>query len=222
MYRTSIGVRTLKGAERRLFVQSLGMLTDYLTDGDYEVGVDLFDVLQRGQKIAVLLGVSRALLRDNVPPPELTAVAEAAVACVFRHIAGRVEDELDQQGEWVNDPVAAEGFGEEAENGLESWRNLILAAGRETLELKKLPDAASCDEADWELLIDCLQDRVLWDTDWELAAPLDADPEQGSRWKEELGIDEDYYVSLPPDPSDKEAARMIEELRFLTPEGRGL
>ena len=37
-----------------------------------------------------------------------------------------------------------------------------------------------------------------------------------------LGIDDDYYVAVAPDPNDTEAARLLDELVELTGEGRGL
>ncbi|MFW6171760.1 MAG: hypothetical protein ACODAD_14835 [Planctomycetota bacterium] len=36
-----------------------------------------------------------------------------------------------------------------------------------------------------------------------------------------MGIDEDYFVWVPPDPKDELAARMLTELQDLTPGGRG-
>ena len=94
MYRTSQGERTLWGAERRLFAESLAMIVDYLSEGDYSFGIAVLDDLQRNQKIAVLLGVSKSLLRDNVAPPPLTAVSEAAVAGVYQHMQDLVADEI--------------------------------------------------------------------------------------------------------------------------------
>ena len=51
---------------------------------------------------------------------------------------------------------------------------------------------------------------------------LDAAPDASRRTKDVMGIDEDYFVSVPPDPTDEEAARMLMELRYLTPEDRNL
>ncbi len=51
----------------------------------------------------------------------------------------------------------------------------------------------------------CLTDAVLWDEDWrDSESLLDADPKASRAVKEVLGIDEDYYVAVPPDPTDEE------------------
>ena len=221
MYRTSQGERTLRGAECRLFAKSLGMVVDYLSGGDYEAGVTLFDDLQRNQKIAVLLGVSKALLRDNVCPPPLTAISEAAVAAVFQHMQERIVDEIRESGrDELSD--ASDVFGEELKDIGPSWRTLVLNACQETSAVDRLLRPDDSNEDEWSFLIDCLQDRVLWDSDWEMVDQQDIDPEQQRRVKEEMGIDEDYFVWVPPDPKDELAARMLTELQYLTPEGRSL
>ncbi len=70
------------------------------------------------------------------------------------------------------------------------------------------------------MLLDCLEDRVLWDNDWEMEEQLDADPDTSRRLKQELGIEEDYFVAIPPDPNDEEAERLWDELRELTSDAR--
>jgi hypothetical protein len=65
-------------------------------------------------------------------------------------------------------------------------------------------------------LFDCLEGRLLWARDWEMEEHLDADPEASRRVKQELGIDADYFVAVPPDPSEEECERLVGELRELT------
>ena len=84
MYRTSEGERILLGAERRLFEESLAMMVDLLATGDCDFGVQVFDDLQRGQKLFALYRAARGLLQPDEPPPELTAFLEGAVASVYR------------------------------------------------------------------------------------------------------------------------------------------
>jgi len=196
-------------------------MTDFLTDNDFDIDISVFDDLQHNQKIAVLLGVSKALLRDNVPPPPLTAINEAAVAGVYRNMFDRLAEEID--------PIAARILGvpfdevDEANVGEDpSWRTLVLDACRAANDMEDLPRVENTDEEEWALLIDCLRGRILWDEDWEMVEQLDAVPEVRQTTNEEMGIDEDYFVSVPPDPTDEEASQMIRELQFLTPEGRGL
>ncbi len=45
---------------------------------------------------------------------------------------------------------------------------------------------------------------------------MDVDPKAGRAVKEMLGIDEDYYVAVPPDPSAEEMERVWVTLRGLT------
>lgn len=118
------------------------MIVDYLSGGDYEAGITVFDDLQHNQKIAVLLGVSKALLRDNVAPPPLTAISEAAVAVVYHHIEERVVDEIREGG---RDDLSAgtDVFGEELEAVGPSWRTLVLDACRETVAVDRAHSTAT-------------------------------------------------------------------------------
>ena len=85
VYHSPIGQRILLSAERRLFEESLGRMVDHLAIDDYEFGVQVFDELQRGQKLFPLYRAGRGLLHPDEPPPELTAFLEGAVATVYRH-----------------------------------------------------------------------------------------------------------------------------------------
>jgi len=207
MYNTPAGIRILQGAERRLFVESLAMIVDNLSVGDVPFDAAVFDDLQRNQKIAVLHTVAKALLCDEEPAPELTASIEAAAAMVFRHAADMVAMELNEP-----DDTAA---------GL-SWCELVLAACRDA-GIEDLPEVlpAADDNSDaWVLLVDCLEGRVLWDNDWEMDVFLDADPNVGRRMRRELGISDDYFVAVPPDPTDAQVERLLGELRELTADAR--
>ena len=207
MYHTPAGIRILQGAERRLFVESLGMIVDDLSVGDGPFDVAAFGNLQRNQKIAVLHTVAKALLCNEEPAPELTASIEAAAAMVFRHAADMVSMELNEPHETTAGPL---------------WRELIRAACHDA-GIEDLPDVlpATNDDPDaWTLLVDCLEGRVLWDNDWEMDQFLDADPDVGRRMRRELGISDDYFVAVPPDPTDAEVERLLGELRELTADAR--
>jgi hypothetical protein len=60
----------------------------------------------------------------------------------------------------------------------------------------------------------------LWDADWALLEHLDADPANSQRVKRRLGIDDDYFVAIPPEPNDAEAARLLDELVELSRDAR--
>ena len=208
MYDTPAGVRVLQGPERSLFVTSLGMIVDLLRTDDFAVDIAVFDDLQRNQKIAVLHTIGHALLRDDTPAPDLTAVIEGAVASVFEHIRTMVmqEIELPPDNEYFDD-------------NLPTWRELVLAAARE-LELEEYPHPKSRDEETWDFLLECLIGTVLWDNDFEDDAQLDVSPETSRYLKSTLGMPDNYYVAVPPDPSDDEAENLLQELHELTREAR--
>jgi len=82
--------------------------------------------------------------------------------------------------------------------------------------IEDLPNPDDQDWDDWDLLIECLEGRVLWDDDWDMVDHLDATPEVARRAKAKLGISDDYFVAIPDDPSDAEAERLLAELIALT------
>jgi hypothetical protein len=204
MWWTPIGKRTLRGAEATLFREALGFLVDQIRDDDgsiWQFDVPIFDDLQQGQKLAVLARVGKALLRPEVSVPESAAVLEGAVGVVYLHLRDAVEIEVEPP---------------EASTSL-TWRELILAACRQREIDEELP-AADCEDLNqWELLIDCLMDAVLWDEDWrDEGTFLDAPPETGRQLKRFMGIDRDYYTDVPMDPKPAEFAKLLAELWSLT------
>jgi hypothetical protein len=213
MYNTPDGIRVLQGSERRLIVESLGMIVDMLTLDEFPTDIQVLEDLTRNQRIATYHAAARALLVEDEPPPTLTAVIEGAVASVYRQVRDMISMELD-----AAELDAAEfDFGELPE--APSWRERAIAAGRE-VGIEDLPDPDDQDFDDWDLLIECLEGRVLWDDDWEMVDHLDAAPEVARRIKGELGILDDYFVAIPRDPSDADAERLLAELMTLTRDAR--
>ncbi len=206
MYRTPNGERILLGAERQLFEMSLAMMVDYLSDGDFDFGVQVFDDLQRGQKLFALYRVARALLQPVEPAPSHTAFAEGTVASVYRHIFDRVVQEID-------DPEFAP--------LRPSWRKLLIEAAIESDNIDLVPTETSRDKEAWDIVVDCLADDVLRDRDFELQIHLDADPAKSRNVKDMMGISEDYYTAIPQDPPDDQLNLYIDALKGLTPRGRG-
>ncbi|MEI8371278.1 MAG: hypothetical protein WCJ35_00425 [Planctomycetota bacterium] len=207
MWWTPVGKRILQGAEGRLFRDALGIIVDMVRDdaeGLWQFGAPPFDKLQPNQKLAVLAEVGSALLCEDQPMPRLTAVEEATVGAVYEAIRLLVEMEIDQPPEWRESP---------------SWRELVLAACQER-GIEELLDAQSEDLDEWEVLIGSLAGEVLWDEDWKDSESLmDADPRAGRAVKELLGIDEDYYIAVPPDPTEEEMKGVWATLRGLTKGG---
>ena len=210
MYNTPDGIRVLQGAERRLFVESLGMLVDMLTLDEFSTDIQVLEDLTRSQRIATYHAAARALLAEDEPPPALTAVIEGAVASVYRQVRDMISLELDVAE--VEDVVDFD-FGELPEGP--SWRERTIAAGRE-VGIEDLPNPDDQDFDDWDLLIECLESRVLWDDDWDMVDHMDATPEVARRSKAKLGISDDYFVAIPRDPSDAEAERLLAQLIALT------
>src|SRR5687767_13270896 len=93
----SSGERVLSEAEWNLFRVGLGELWDAVEDdgpgedGLSHTGIRVFDALQPAQKIALLADVGQALREPGVPPPELTAASEGAVAAVFVRLSTLLE-----------------------------------------------------------------------------------------------------------------------------------
>ena len=203
MWWTANGERVLQGAEAALFRQGLGEVFSLLEadhEDEWSFGAAPFDELQRGQKLAVLAQVARGLLCDEEPIPQLTAVLEATVAAVYRQVRELVELE-------IHDP----------EDETTYWRQQVLDAFRESVDDDDVPDAECDDLGEWVLLIDCLADRILWDEDWANGdLYLDDDPESSQHLKKIMGIDPDYFVEVPPDPTDDELDEILDTLRRLT------
>jgi hypothetical protein len=173
----------------------------------FSAGLAAFDTLQPGQKLALLAQVGRALHDKKIQAPELTAHTEAAVAAVYEYVRQSAYIEIDLQGE----PDRAEyAF---------FWRRLILRASEEmdSQPDERLPDEHCDDVSEWELLIDCLTDRIFWDADYEMGDTfLDAAPDVSRDKMYSMRIADDYFVALPPDPNEAELQDIRQTLRKLT------
>jgi hypothetical protein len=205
VYETPGGDRILLGAERRFFVQSLASIVDLLAHQDVEFGVTAFDELQRSQKLVALYKSSCALLQPNEPKLKLTAYVESAVAIVYEHARERACDEIDNSS-----PSQSDVF----------WRRLILEALREQLSPDDLPPEADDDKEGWAFWVECLAGCVLWDNDYESQQSLDLPPEESRRYRALLGMADDYYTDVPPDPPDDQVNLYIDALMGLTADAR--
>ena len=213
MWRTQTGERVLIGAEARLIQTALGVLVDQIEMeiefGDQsDFGVPIFDRLAAPQKLALLADVCHHLLRSTEPPPQLTATNESAVAVLYAVIEDFVhsEVEFDDEEELRGMPDADE-F---------RWRRLLLDAYRESLRDDDAPAEGSRDMEDWSLLIECLQDLVLWDADYldeELYA--DQSPEVGRFLKRQMGVPGEYFQAVAPDPADCDLPNIRQRLQCL-------
>lgn len=198
MWRTPEGERVLMGWEARLFAECLWDLLGEANlgeDGDYELGVAVFDSLSYPQQIAVLHEVGRALLGAEVPSPRLTAVSEGGVAAVFQHLRISVGIEI-----------------EDPDLGLPSWRQGVARACREC-GVPGVPKVSSTGAEAWDGCIQALEDRILWDADYKSGDHfMDGPPKADEAMKEVLGIPGDYFTAIPPDPRPHEVPRLREGL----------
>lgn len=206
MYQTPCGDRILEGAERRLYEESLGVMVDFLADGDFEIGVTLFDQMQLGSKLVALYESGRALLRTEEPAPARAAYLEAAIAAVYHHVLMMVEMEIGDESLGVS-PY--------------HWRTLVADAAVASDDIEESPAIPSRSLLEWDLVIECLAEAVLWDRDFEIEEHLDADPESSNAIKTMLGIPPNYYSAIPLDPPDHQINLYFDALMGLTPCGRG-
>ena len=200
MWNTSEGVRKLLGKERRLFTSVTGSLFDWLgdlkeIDEDWQGGASAFDNIPIENRRWLLLWVAEALLGDG-PAPSLAAWNEGAVLAVFRHLEEQLDVEFDLQdsSEPPDEPVY--------------WRSMVYEAWVERFDEAEMvvfgkgegpnQPVHSLDSDQWSSKIEFLADQILFDRDCEAEYVMDAPPQVAEMSKRELGIDEEYYVGIPP------------------------
>jgi hypothetical protein len=210
MWRTPLGERVLRGAEWNLFREGLSTLWDFVEDSSHDpdlcfTDVGVFDRLEPAQKLGMLELVGTALHDKDVPCPELTALSKGTFTAVYRVIRLLIETETDEEGVSL-----------ESDEG-PSVRKLVLLAARKTRLSMELPEISSNDMDIWEDILDCLMDRVLWgDRDFEEEELfLDSGPEITHILKEQLGIADEYFIAVAPDPDPTQIGSIRESLRRL-------
>lgn len=96
------------------------------------------------------------------------------------------------------------------------WRRQILETICVIDPELELPDVECNDSDEWSCLIDVLRDRILWDHDFSAEPAFgDADPVKAQDARSMLGIDQNYFRAVAPDPSDEELAAIRLKLRLL-------
>ena len=102
-------------------------------------------------------------------------------------------------------------------------RKLVLAAIEDTgqKELEFIPTPAmlhplsdpeyqlpahDCEDfSEWEWMLEALENYVLWDADYAMDYLfMDLDAETSRRRRQKLGINDNYYAAIAPDPADAE------------------
>ena len=244
MWWTPDGNRALQGVEWDLFCAGLDLSWDWVEDSMNDpdlflFDVDAFDSLQPSQRLALLVLVGNALKDDSQPHPELTSHTEATVAVIFSNIASQVAIEIDiaSENEACEDPtftrrlvlaayheVAAQEAAE-AQNATRETKDTRSPRTPPTVEVAEEndteewnPPAADSDDLDeWEFLLYCLANRILWeDGDYKMGDNfMDADPRESRARMATMDIADDYYTAIAPDPTEKELVVIRQQLRRL-------
>ena len=194
-------MRVLEDAEAAAFREALISLWDEITLCDeikeeHEVGVGRFDELQANQKLVMLVDVGEALLYEHVASPQLTALNEGTIAAVYRQLQFCVEFEIDDGGTGTH------------------FRSLTHHACQQA-GTEDIPVIFCTDIDEWTFLIEGLQDRILWDSDFESVEMLDTTPEERATMGRIMGVSEDYYTAIARDPRGDESADLKERLQAL-------
>ena len=211
MWNTAMGERTLHGAERRMVMSAGWGLVDFISvaapDDKAMFGIVLFDRLTWQQQIMMLEKVLTALVEPTIPALQSSALLDATVAAIYTQVHTSVEIELDNARMELDSSLGDENYFE--------VRQEILEALREPVDsdepIEDSPEGGwptiLCDEIDeWELAIESLRSRILADEDWQMEAlAMDLAPQKSRSMKQEMGIQRDYFIGIPPDGSDKEA-----------------
>ena len=199
MWHTNNGDRTLEGAEARVFAETLWEFVCEMEvdEGDYDVGLEVFDRLTYGQKVSVLSIIGTGLLTPDIPMRNLTAAVESAIAAVFDYLKIAVIVEIHEPEIKSN------------------WRKMVLAARREG-GAEDLPDKGCEDEQEWLIEIEELSYLILWDADYEDEdLYVDKPPEEAQRLKDFMRIKDEYFLDIPEDLKPKEIETKLAELKNL-------
>lgn len=236
MWHTSRGDRTLDGDEAVLVSRAIEVMVGALlvhvddeledTAADCESGIAVYDCCTPAQRIGLLHDVARYLLTDTERALPLSALVEGTVAAIFVEIRDQIAIEIGFDAEPAGEGRSASGrFCDVEGAGQPShrWRQMVLSAHRLVFPFREQEerdaalagfDASSQDLRQWEILVDELCDSILWDRDFEMADGfLDIDPGVSRQRRRLLGIDDDYFMRLAPDPRPEEAYRLASRTR---------
>ncbi|XZE52587.1 hypothetical protein SH139x_004289 [Planctomycetaceae bacterium SH139] len=238
MWHTPTGKRVVDGVEAELIRESISTILEQLLcssleceDFCFQSGIEVFDCLPLSQKLASLELAGRHLLTDTEDALPLTAVNESVVGVIFENIRQHIETEIDTERCYEacfgDEDSAWEEDSQDCFPGDRYWRRQVLVTCRQTLGKDPAKQCLAsefdwppveCDDLQrWDVLIELLADRILWDRDYEMAeAFLDDAPENATAKKLMLGIDEDYFTGLAPDPRDEVMDQVVLSIRRLT------
>lgn len=93
---------------------------------------------------------------------------------------------------------------------------MVLSACKQT-GVEELPDFNNLNYFECDINLEVLENRVLWNRDFENGdIYLNLDPEHSDYQKKTMGIDDEYFTAIAPDPTIEEVKRAIKTLLKLT------
>lgn len=171
----------LAGDEAKLVQEAVFGLCDAVLgaaddeESFFEVAT-VFDRMTRSQQLASLEAVAHHLFHKTPECLPLTAWSEATLATVLDEAKRLVRVEVDS--------------GDQA-----GYRQTVL-------------DAMGIDDWDdpeeWEAVLDCYDERFLWDLDYQDERGMDLPPDQEAATRAMMGVTNDYNAAIPPDLGAKE------------------
>ncbi len=161
-------------------------------------GIAAFDDLTIPQRMALLANICMSLLDPAIPAPPRSSVQDGALAALLFAFWNQIEMELDLSDD-------------DAYPFLESRRALLDTLDatthpfpNETPSAEYLPDLLETDSEIWFGAFSSFEARFIDDVDYLLDAVSDLPSERADDIKEELGLASDYFVTIAPEPSDRE------------------
>jgi len=213
MWGTGDDSRILGKAEVELIGQATWSLIDWIRDyisvpdddeSQTDTGILLFDQMSPAQQLVMLDKVFGLMVDPNLEPPSPSALLDSTVAAIYIQIHWNIESEIDLEKDLMDFPKIEK---------CDSFRNLVTNALNECPSWHDEPypncPAPDCDDMDeWEQAISSLRDRFLADEDWAMNdLVLDLPPEENSELKQSMGIQDNYYLDIPPIVTDEDAHR---------------
>ena len=81
------------------------------------------------------------------------------------------------------------------------------------MQITDTPDVKCEDFEEWDVCIEALMDCIFWDRDYEGMDTEDMDPESGQVLKKLVGISDDYFAGIAPDPKPEQVDAIRQQLR---------
>lgn len=174
------GQIVLAGGEAKMFRDIILYMCDMIMEAEDDQascfeGAQVFDRMTRTEQLACLEVVSQYLFHETEACLELSAWSEATLASILHEIRTFIHLEIEE------------------EQGYE-YRQTIMGLLDAEKEIEDFDDPE-----EWEAMLEAYEARFLWDMDYEDDDITDLAPEEASRIRQKLGIEDSYFTALAPD-----------------------